>query len=162
MSLDKVTSDIKNQLFCANQQVCGLQEKLLTYNDDVDERADLQIRLSNRQQCMEDLENKLQRANAHQKNMIDVQTRKLKKIEGEEAVLRSTNSKFIDINERMTRQICTLKEKENSLLREIKRTEEDKQIIENQLCNVKVSILEHHYFSFFFCGSTRIVWVSCA
>lgn len=141
MSLDQEARDINNQLCCENKHICELQEKLLTYNEDIEKKADLQIRVGNLQQWIEDLENKMKQANADQMNMIDVQTRKLKKSEEEEAVLRLANNRFIDVNDRMAKQLCALKEREQQFLCEIQKSEECKKVLENELCNAKVSII---------------------
>lgn len=143
MSLDHIASTINIQLCRENERICQLQEKLVTYNEDVNEKADLQIRVADLQQLMENLENNMKQNNADQTSMTDTQKKKLKKIEEEEAVIRATNTRFVGLNDRMFIQIVSLKEREKILLCEINKLEEHKQVLENELCKAKVSIINN-------------------
>lgn len=141
MTCNQVIQDLKNTLACENQHICELQEKLVTYDEDIEKKNELKTRSGNLQQRAEDLENKMKQMNEEQLSMIGAQKRKLKTIEEEECCLRSKINKALDANDCMTKKINSLTDSERRLLTEIEDSEKLKRKLENELCDAEVSII---------------------
>lgn len=138
--IDHTTQDLKDRLACQNNKVCGLKEKLVTYDRDVAMKEDLKCQLHNLQKWIEDVDCKVKQSNNQMINIINNQKQKTKEAETQECKLRSENTRLNNLNDCFTEKINTLNRKEQTLIAEIEKLELCKINIQNELCAAEVNL----------------------
>lgn len=131
--------DLQNKLACQVDEICYLNEKLNTYNEDMAKKDELQKRFNELQQWVKEIEISRKQKHDEQVNIIDCQHSKLKKSEKIEISLRADNHRLSDINECLEEQSKTLQRNEQRISANIDKLKTSEENLKNELSNVKVS-----------------------
>lgn len=141
MSLDQIAIDLKVKLACQHEEICILKEKLITFDEIICQKNDLQCQINNLKQWMEDVKADDERMKNTLLNSLDIQTGKLKKVEVAECKMRLDIKGLNEVNECLTKKLRTLEEDEQRLIYEKKDLELCKNRALEELCCAKVSVI---------------------
>lgn len=115
MTCDQIVIDLKVKLACQHEEICLLKEKLVTYDEVLTKKNELQCQLTNLKQCMEtvEIDNGLVKKNIL--TNLDIQTENLRNAEIALCKSRKEIKRLLNINECLAEQINKLEESIHSL-----------------------------------------------
>lgn len=129
---------LKDKLGCQNEQICQLKEKLVTFDELVNNNNELKTKFDKFKQWVEDITKKENKMKNDNLNNLELYKQKLIESKLNESKLQSENKKLIEDIECMQKNINTYKNNEQKHSTEIEDLEEHKTRIINDLCNAKV------------------------
>lgn len=140
-------NQVKTQQECTDQkncqeQICKLKNKLIKYDEILEEKDQLHKQLNDFKQWMENVSNKEKQMSNDLLMNLEYQKHQLRKAEESEAVLQTKNKELLDTIDKKNEQIRTLEETQQCLRIEIEQLQTDKERTQNELCKVKVTFFE--------------------
>lgn len=145
MSQNEVRN-LQEKLTCQDKEICDLEERLITYDEDIAKKDALQKEFDELQEWIKETEVRLQRMHDKQLNIIDHQFKKLETSELAETSLNADNLRLNDVNACLMKQLKTLQRNEQGLNADVKKMEAFNTNLENELRNVEVSIQIYKIF----------------
>jgi len=137
---EQLIKSLKDKVRVKNETICKLRDKVVTYDEILAERNDLQSKLNDVQLWMEDLDKKEKQMNKELLKDYDEQLKKLKEAEETLAITKTENRKLIDFNDAISEQLNTVSMNEIRHHNEIKELELCQKRAQNELCSFKVSL----------------------
>lgn len=125
------------------EQICELENKLIRYDEIITEKDELHSQINDFKLWIENTELKEERIRKNLLNDLDTQTKKLRKSEECQVILKTENKGLLSEIGSKDEQICTLKQKEQSLRNEADDLKKNKKQIENDLRKAKVNLIFH-------------------
>lgn len=141
MPCDKEIAHLKAALECKKNIIYKLEDKLYTYDDELNKKEDMQTELYKLEQWLENIQCKSIQMENDMLNDLNVQTEKLNDIEACKCALKKKNNELHDENDCTNQQLNETKKEEQKLLNEIDDLNNCKNRIQNDVCNLKVSII---------------------
>lgn len=141
MELDQITIDLKVKLACQHEEICLLKEKLITYEEVLTQKNELQCQFIKLKQCMEAAESDNELIKKNILTSIAIQTENLRIAEIAECKLRKEIRRLLNINECLTEKINKLEENIRKLQIERDDLEWCKNRALDELCYTNVSLI---------------------
>lgn len=139
MSHDCLMKDLKEKTAHEEEQICMLKGKLVTYDETLNKKYELQAQVQNLKQWIESVQCKDKQIKNDLMNNCKAITKKLKKAEMDECLLIKENNKLAVVNCRITEQLNTLKQSKNNILHDIRDLETCLNCCQSESCKIQVS-----------------------
>lgn len=144
MSRNQITIDLKTKVAGQYDEICLLRDKLITFDEISSQKNDLQCQVNNLKQWIEDVKTNDEQMKKTMLSNLDIQTEKLRKVELIECKARSDNKRLTEVNECLTEKLYKIEENEQRLKYENNDLLVCKNRALDELCNVKVSIINNY------------------
>lgn len=140
--------NLEDKLDCRDERIRDLKEKLRLYDEEMVAKDVLQKKFNELQRWVEEATVKHNKINDEQLNTIESLRKSIEESELAIASFRSDNNKLTDINGSLKEQLKTLHHNEEKIIADVKKLETLNENLENDLCNLKVSLTTfiHCYF----------------
>lgn len=131
--------NLEDMLACKDEEICSLNEKLVTYDEDMDEKNKLQKKYDNLKRWIKENENRWKNTRDEQENTVNCLNNKLNKSERTKITLQADNHRLRDVNECLEEQSKILQRNEQWMSASIDKLKMSEENLKNELSNVKVS-----------------------
>lgn len=132
--------NLEEKLACENEKIFDLKEKLHAYDKNMAANGILQNNFNELQRWVENAVTENNRANDKQLNDIKCISKEVEESESAVASFRLDNNKLTNVNESLKEQLKTLQQNEQRIITEIEKLETSNGNLENDLCDLKVSL----------------------